>query len=69
MSEYKDGSTAASRIAARLRPSNDTKHAQTVVTHGSGPTRAVTSIHHSGGQGGLAGAENGGNYPRHGESK
>jgi hypothetical protein len=35
------------RIASRLRNSGDAQHADHVVQKGSGPTRAVTNIHHS----------------------
>ena len=35
------------RINKRLRPSNDTAHADSVTTTGHSPTRAVTSVHHS----------------------
>jgi hypothetical protein len=36
------------RIADRLRPSNDMANADQIAQHGSGPTRAVTAIHHGG---------------------
>ena len=35
------------RIADRLKGSNDMSTASTVAHHGSGPTRTITSIHHS----------------------
>jgi hypothetical protein len=35
------------RIADRLKNSGDAQHADHVVQKGSGPTRAVTNIHHS----------------------
>ena len=38
------------RIAARLRPSNDHSTATHTASHGSGPTRTVTTVHHSGHQ-------------------
>jgi hypothetical protein len=41
------GATADARIKSRLRPSNDTAHADSVTTVGHSPTRAVTSVHHS----------------------
>ena len=43
------GKSHEQRIADRLKGSNDTSTADTIVTHGKGPTRTVTSIHHSGG--------------------
>jgi hypothetical protein len=38
----------AERIADRLKGSNDASTADTVVTHGTGPTRVVHSVHRSG---------------------
>jgi hypothetical protein len=38
----------AQKVADRLKGSNDHSTADTVVTHGTGPTRTVTSVHHSG---------------------
>ena len=43
-----NGKSDAQRIADRLKGSNDTSTADTMVTHGTGPLRTVTSIHHSG---------------------
>jgi hypothetical protein len=40
-------SSMAERIARRLRPSNDTDHADVVTTHGTGPTRTTSTVHHS----------------------
>ena len=40
----------AQRIADRLKPSCSPAAQSAQVTHGTGPTRAVTSIHHSGHQ-------------------
>jgi len=37
----------AERIANRLRNSGDVHHADHVATHGTGPTRTNTNIHHS----------------------
>jgi hypothetical protein len=37
----------AERIANRLRNSGDVHHADVVATHGTGPTRTNTNIHHS----------------------
>ena len=52
MVEVKQGPLSdAERIAKRLRPSNDHERADSRTTHGSGPTRTVTTIHHSGHQG------------------
>jgi hypothetical protein len=41
------GKSHEQRIADRLKGSNDTSTADTIVTHGTGPTRVVHSIHHS----------------------
>jgi len=41
------GANAEARIRSRLRPSNDTAHAQSVTTVGNSPNRTVTSVHHS----------------------
>jgi hypothetical protein len=41
------GPDADARIKHRLRPSNDTAHADSVTTVGHSPTRAVTSVHHT----------------------
>ena len=38
----------AQRIADRLKPSNDTSTANTFAKHGDGPTRTITTVHHSG---------------------
>src|SRR5262249_1043004 len=40
----------AQRIADRLKPSNETSTPNTVTKHGDGPTRTVTTVHHSGHQ-------------------
>jgi hypothetical protein len=40
----------AQRIADRLKGSNDTSTANTISKHGDGPTRTITSVHHSGHQ-------------------
>ena len=42
------GKSDAERIADRLKGSNDTTTADTIVTHRKGPTRVVHSVHHSG---------------------
>ena len=42
------GKSDAQRIADRMKPSNDTSTADTVVHRGDGPTRVVHSIHRSG---------------------
>jgi hypothetical protein len=42
------GKSDAQRIADRLKGSNDTSTADTIVIHGKGPTRVVHSVHHSG---------------------
>jgi hypothetical protein len=41
------GATPEARIANRLKNSGDTKNADHVATHGTGPTRTNTNIHHS----------------------
>jgi hypothetical protein len=41
-------SSMAERIAKRLRNSGDVKHADVSTSHGTGPTRTYTQIHHSG---------------------
>jgi hypothetical protein len=41
------GKSHEQRIADRLKGSNDTSTANTIVTHGKGQTRVVHSIHHS----------------------
>ena len=41
------GADADARIKHRLRPSNDTAHADSVTTVGHSPTRAVTSVHNT----------------------
>jgi len=46
----RDGRNEAQRIADRLKGSNDTTTANTVAKHGDGPTRTVTTVHHSGHQ-------------------
>ena len=38
------------RIAARLRPSNEKSTAEHHASHGTGPTRTVTTIHCAGSQ-------------------
>jgi hypothetical protein len=38
----------AQKISDRLKPSNDHSTADTLVTHGTGPTRVVHSVHRSG---------------------
>ena len=43
------GKSHEQRLADRLKGSNDTSTADTIVTHGKGPQRVVHSIHHSGG--------------------
>jgi hypothetical protein len=40
-------SSMAERVAKRLRNSGDVKHADVSTTHGTGPTRTHTQIHHS----------------------
>ncbi len=40
------GATPAARMANQMKPSNVPGHAQ--MTEGSGPTRRVTTIHHTG---------------------
>lgn len=40
----------AQRIVDRLKPSSSPEAAHTSVTHGSGPTRTVTTVHKSGHQ-------------------
>ncbi len=42
-----DKGTEQERIARRLLNSGDTKHADTVAHHGTGPTRTHTNIFHS----------------------
>jgi hypothetical protein len=55
MTEVKHGpKSMAQRIADRLKPSNDTANADIVTTHGTGPTRTTTSIHHSANHVGLS---------------
>jgi hypothetical protein len=44
------GKSNEQRIADRLKGSNDTGTANTLAKHGDGPTRTITSIHHSGHQ-------------------
>jgi hypothetical protein len=44
------GKSDAQRIADRLKGSNDRSTADTVATHGTGPTRVVHSVHRSGHQ-------------------
>jgi hypothetical protein len=44
------GKPDAQRIADRLKGSNDTSTANTIAKHGEGPTRTITSVHHSGHQ-------------------
>jgi hypothetical protein len=49
MTEVKQGPKSDSeRIADRLKGSNDRSTADTVVQHGTGPTRVVHSVHRSG---------------------
>jgi hypothetical protein len=51
MAEVKpSGKSNEQRIADRLKGSNDTSTADTAVTHGTGPTRTVTTVHRSGHQ-------------------
>jgi hypothetical protein len=38
----------AQKVADRLKSSNDQSTADTIVRHGEGPTRTITSVHHSG---------------------
>ena len=38
----------AQRITDRMKPSNDTSSADTVVHRGDGPTRIIHSVHRSG---------------------
>jgi hypothetical protein len=47
---HQTGKSNEQRIADRLKGSNDTSTADTVATHGTGPTRTVTSVHKSGHQ-------------------
>jgi hypothetical protein len=48
MTEVKHGpKSMAQRIADRLKPSNDLVNADIHAVHGTGPTRAHTTIHHS----------------------
>jgi hypothetical protein len=42
------GKSDAQLIADRLKGSNDTSTANTLAKHGDGPTRTITSVHHSG---------------------
>ena len=70
---HQKGKSDAQRIADRLKGSNDTSTADTIVTHGSGPQRIVHSVHRSGsaqqhgeanqGAGNIAGQRN--NPPQH----
>jgi hypothetical protein len=49
MTEVKQGPKSdAQRIADRMKPSNDTSTADTVVHRGGGPTRIIHSVHRSG---------------------
>jgi hypothetical protein len=48
-----NGSTPGDRIANRLKNSGGGSGADTTLQHGTGPTRAITNLHHSGSQGGL----------------
>jgi hypothetical protein len=41
------GKSMQQRIADRLKPSNDLANADIHTAHGTGPTRAHTTIHHS----------------------
>jgi hypothetical protein len=38
----------AQKVADRLKGSNDTSTANTIAHHGTGPTRTITTVHHSG---------------------
>jgi hypothetical protein len=51
------GKSNEQRIADRLKGSNDASSANSVVQHGTGPTRTITSIHHSRNQQHGPGAE------------
>jgi len=42
------GKSNEQRIADRLKGSNDSSTADTIAKHGEGPTRTITSVHHSG---------------------
>ena len=42
------GKSHEQRIADRLKGSNDQSTADTIAHHGTGHTRTITSIHHSG---------------------
>ena len=42
------GKSDAQRITDRMRPSNDTSTATTIVHRGDGPTRIIHSVHRSG---------------------
>jgi hypothetical protein len=49
MAEVKlSGKSNEQRIADRLKGSNDSSTADTIAKHGDGPTRTITSVHHSG---------------------
>jgi hypothetical protein len=54
MTEHvKQSKTPDQRIADRLKPSNDRSSATSMVTHGTGPTRTVSSTHFCGAQQGT----------------
>ena len=42
------GKSDAQRITDRMKPSNDTSTADTIVHRGDGPTRIIHSVHRSG---------------------
>jgi hypothetical protein len=42
------GKSDAQRITDRMKPSNDTSTATTIVHRGDGPTRIIHSVHRSG---------------------
>lgn len=51
MAETKlSGPSMEQRIANRLKPSSGSETADARATHGSGPTRTITTIHQSGHQ-------------------
>jgi hypothetical protein len=53
------------RIANRLKPSNDHHTADHSASHGSGPTRTSSTIHHGGSQGSHGGGNDGPMSPLH----
>jgi hypothetical protein len=50
MREMKSGKSEAQRISDRLKPSSSPDVVHTSITHGSGPTRTVSTVHHHGHQ-------------------